>query len=68
MQDPRHPTNAYDALRLIRNDLANGTCGYVLQAVQDVAEPLEGVVRAHMLRILGCSIQAQQRDQERLQT
>ncbi len=68
MQDSRHSTNTYDALRLIRNDLAHGTRGYDVRAVHEVAELLEGVVRAHMLRILGCSIEAQQRDQERLQT
>lgn len=68
MQDPRRPTNAYDALRIIRNDLAHGTRGYDVRAVHDVAQLLEGVVRSHVLRILGCSRDAQQRDQERYET
>ncbi len=65
MVDPRKPTNSYDALRLVRNDLAHGARGYDAQAVHDVAQLLDGVVRAHMLRILGCSEDAQRRDQER---
>jgi hypothetical protein len=55
MVDPRKPTNSYDALRLVRNDLAHGARGYDAQAVHDVAQLLDGVVRAHMLRILDCS-------------
>ena len=65
MADPRKPTNSYDALRLVRNDLAHGTRGYDAQAVHEVAKLLDGVVRAHMLRILGCSEDAQRRNQER---
>lgn len=65
MVDTRNPTNVYDALRLVRNDLAHGARGYDAQAVHGVAQLLEGVVRAHMLRILGCSEDAQRRDQER---
>ena len=65
MVDPRKPTNSYDALRLVRNDLAHGARGYDAQAVHDVAQLLDGVVRAHMLRILDCSEDAQRRDQER---
>lgn len=65
MVDMRKPTNSYDALRLVRNDLAHGTRGYDAQAVDEVAQLLDGVVRAHMLRILGCSEDAQRRDQER---
>lgn len=65
MADPRKPTNSYDALRLVRNDLAHGTRGYDAQTVYEVVNLLDGVVRAHMLRILDCSEDAQRRDQER---
>jgi hypothetical protein len=65
MGDPRKPTNSYDALRIVRNDLAHGTRGYDLQALFVVAELLDGVVRAHMLRVLDSSEDAQRRSQER---
>ncbi|GAA1817763.1 hypothetical protein [Agromyces neolithicus] len=65
MADARKPTNSYDALRLVRNDLAHGTRGYDFQALHAVSTLLDGVVRAHMLRILDCSEEAQRRTQER---
>lgn len=65
MGSPRKPTNSYDALRIVRNDLAHGTRGYEAVAIDEVVQLLDGVVRAHMLRVLGCSEIAQRRVQER---
>ncbi|WP_157155922.1 HEPN domain-containing protein [Diaminobutyricimonas sp. LJ205] len=65
MRDPRKPTNSFDALRLVRNDLAHGSRGYDTEALHDVADLLDGVIRAHLLRLLGCSEDAQRRTQER---
>ncbi|MGJ8721565.1 MAG: hypothetical protein ACSHW9_06925 [Salinibacterium amurskyense] len=63
MRDARKPSNSFDALRLVRNDLAHGSRGYDFHALDDVAELLEGAVRAHMLRLLGCSEDSQLRAQ-----
>lgn len=66
MSDLRAPQTVYDALRMIRNDLAHGARGgYDTQALHDVVELLDGVVRAHMLRVLGCSEGSQRASQER---
>jgi hypothetical protein len=58
-------TSVLDALRRIRNDLAHGYRGFDPQETHEVAVLLESVVRAHLLRILGCSLESQRRDQER---
>lgn len=54
------------ALRLsaIRNDLAHGNRGYDADDLHEIVKPLEGVVRAHLLRVLGCSAEAQKRAQQ----
>jgi hypothetical protein len=65
MGDNRAPKRVAEALRFIRNDLAHGTRGYDARKLHDVVELLDSVVRAHLLRILGCSEDAQKRTQER---
>ena len=65
MRDDRAPKHIAECLRLVRNDLAHGTRGYNARKLHDVAELLDSVVRAHLLRILGCSEDAQKRTQER---
>jgi hypothetical protein len=56
--DERKPQGAFDALRLIRNDLSHGTRGYDAFDVDEVANLLDRVARAHLLRILGCELTA----------
>lgn len=56
--------NVPAGLRIIRNDLAHGNRGYDAQDLREVVQPLEGVVRAHFLRVLGCTTTAQERAQE----
>lgn len=65
MGDDRAPKHVAECLRLVRNDLAHGTRGYDARKLHDVVELLDSVVRAHLLRILGCSEDAQKRTQER---
>lgn len=55
--------SAVAGLRDVRNALAHGRKGYDADELQEVVEPLEGVVRAHLLRVLGCSIETQDRAQ-----
>lgn len=43
-----------EALRLLRNHLAHGEKGYDSDLLTEVVDPLERVVRAHSLRLLGC--------------
>lgn len=62
---PKETIDSYDAIRVVRNDLAHGTRGYSSSSIHEVSRLLESVVRAHLLRILGCSIDAQRREQER---
>ena len=50
-----------NALRTIRNALAHGSRGYPAHELDDVALILERVARAHLLRILGCSSEVQER-------
>jgi len=57
--DPRKPDSMPAALRLVRNDLAHGTRGYDTLELSDVADLLDRVARAHLLRILGCPESAQ---------
>ncbi|MGK5441807.1 hypothetical protein ACSNN7_08290 [Micromonospora sp. URMC 105] len=59
--DARRPQGVPGALRLIRNDLSHGTRGYDTQKVNEVAGILEQVARAHLLRILGCASDIQER-------
>lgn len=49
------------ALRSIRNELAHGGKGYPAHELEEVALILERVARAHLLRLLGCSTEIQQR-------
>lgn len=65
MTDPRQPNSPYDALRIIRNDLAHGTRGYAAPDIHDVARLLDRVVRAHLLRLLGCSSSSIERELDR---
>ncbi|MDP2288147.1 MAG: hypothetical protein Q8M73_06225 [Actinomycetota bacterium] len=64
MSDVRQPKRVVDCLRIVRNDLAHGTRGYDAEGLHDVVSLLDGVVRAHFLRILGCSSAAQLAAQE----
>lgn len=57
--------SAVAGLRDVRNALAHGRKGFEGADLQEVVEPLEGVVRAHLLRNLGCSAEAQERAQRR---
>ncbi|WP_181804627.1 ApeA N-terminal domain 1-containing protein [Streptomyces shenzhenensis] len=50
-----------NALRGIRNDLAHGSKGYPTHELEDVALILERVARAHLLRLLGCNTDIQER-------
>lgn len=43
-----------EALRLLRNHLAHGEKGHDVRLLNEVVKPLERVVRAHSLRLLGC--------------
>jgi hypothetical protein len=65
MNDGRTPKQVAECLRLIRNDLAHGTRGYDPNELHEVVKILDHVVRAHLLRLLGCSEEAQKRTQER---
>ncbi|MDW3851005.1 hypothetical protein NMK34_30810 [Micromonospora sp. BRA006-A] len=59
--DPRRPQGVADSLRIIRNDLAHGTRGYPIQDLNEVSQILEQVARAHLLRVLGCGVDVQER-------
>jgi hypothetical protein len=50
-----------NALREIRNDLARGSKGYPAHELEDVALILERVARAHLLRLLRCNAEIQER-------
>uniref|UniRef100_A0AAU1LX94 ApeA N-terminal domain-containing protein n=1 Tax=Streptomyces sp. NBC_00148 TaxID=2903626 RepID=A0AAU1LX94_9ACTN len=60
--DSREPKekDPADALRLVRNDLSHGNRGYPVQDLEDVADILERAARAHLLRCLGGSRDAQE--------
>lgn len=62
-ENPTRPDLA-GALRIIRNDLAHGNRGYDAGELDEVVELLDGVVRAHLLRILGCPEEAQKLAQD----
>jgi hypothetical protein len=64
MVDERRPGNIEACLRLVRNDLAHGNRGYDAHDLHEVVVLLDRVVRAHLLRILGCPIEVQRRSQE----
>ncbi|MBF6164914.1 hypothetical protein IU486_09025 [Streptomyces gardneri] len=49
------------ALRIIRNDLAHGNRTYDAYQLAEVAEALQSIVRAHVLRVLGLSPEIQGR-------
>lgn len=51
-------------LRVIRNDLAHGNRGYPAEDLYEIVAPLDGVVRASLLRVLGCDEATQRRAQE----
>jgi hypothetical protein len=51
-------------LRQIRNDLSHGARGYDPQGLHEVANLLDGVVHAHLLRVLGCPDMVQERAQK----
>lgn len=53
------PSGALDAIRIIRNDLAHGNRDYPPRQVGEAAELFYRVVRAHLLRLLGCGDEAQ---------
>lgn len=55
----------FDALRIVRNDLAHGNRGYDARELDDVVRILDGAVRAHLLRLLGASAAVQEREQAR---
>lgn len=55
----------FDALRIVRNDLAHGNRGYDAGQLFDVVRILDGAVRAHLLRLLGVDPSAQEREQGR---
>ncbi|MCZ7424851.1 hypothetical protein O7607_03805 [Micromonospora sp. WMMA1949] len=59
--DSRSPQGTPGSLRIIRNDLAHGTKGYPVYLLHEVSQILERVVRAHLLRILGCGEEVQAR-------
>lgn len=59
--DPRPHEGPVETLRLIRNDLAHGSQGYDVLGLHDVSQVLERVTRAHMLRVLGCPLEVQER-------
>ncbi|SFT30932.1 HEPN domain-containing protein [Streptomyces sp. ok210] len=50
-----------NALRDIRNNLAHGSKGYPAHELEDVSLILERVARAHLLRLLGCNAEIQER-------
>ncbi|MCW3038784.1 MAG: hypothetical protein JWM31_689, partial [Solirubrobacterales bacterium] len=54
-------TSMPDALRIVRNDLAHGNRGYDMTDLRELAELLDRVARAHLLRVLGCPESAQKR-------
>ena len=43
-----------EALRVVRNDLAHGNCGYPAEELDEAVVVLERIVRGHALRLLGC--------------
>lgn len=53
--DPQAPNSTVSALRVVRNNLAHGKRGYEASQLHEVVELLELVVRAHSLKLLGCS-------------
>jgi len=59
--DERRPQDIPHALRLVRNDLSHGTKAYETRYVAAIADILEDVARAHLLRLLGGSIEVQRR-------
>lgn len=56
-QDPRRPQDVANVLRLVRNDLSHGNKSYAFSQVHEVAQVLNRVARAHLLRLLGCGDQ-----------
>lgn len=65
MSDPRKPNSSYDALRIIRNDLAHGSRGYPAADIDQVARLLDRVVRAQLLRLLDCPDKVVERELDR---
>lgn len=65
MSDPRNPAGPFDALRIVRNDLAHGNKGYDAEHLYDVVALLDAAVRAHLLRLLGCDTDSQRTEQDR---
>ncbi|MBF8190599.1 hypothetical protein ITP53_33785 [Nonomuraea sp. K274] len=59
-----HSLPLIPCLRQIRNDLSHGSRGYDPQGLHEVANLLDGVVHAHLLRVLGCSELVQERAQK----
>ncbi|OXR47001.1 hypothetical protein B7C42_00118 [Nocardia cerradoensis] len=53
------PDTILDAVRIIRNDLAHGNRDYPPRYIDEVAQVFYRLVRAHLLRYLGCSESAQ---------
>ncbi|WFR73286.1 hypothetical protein P9209_05965 [Prescottella defluvii] len=55
------PIAPEDAIRHIRNDLSHGNCDYPIADVSELADFLGKIVRAHLLRVLGCDRGVQDR-------
>lgn len=53
VKDQTTAKTAFDALRIVRNDLAHGNRGYNADDLHDVAELLDQIVRDQMLAALG---------------
>ncbi|RXZ51914.1 HEPN domain-containing protein [Agromyces binzhouensis] len=51
-------------LRIIRNDLAHGNRGYPPEDLHEIVRALDGVVRANLLRVLGCDEASQRAAQQ----
>jgi hypothetical protein len=58
---PKKPQGAADVLRMIRNDLAHGNRGFDVRELDEVANIIERVTRAHLLRVLGYDVDVQAR-------
>lgn len=56
--------NVPAGLRVMRNKMAHGVLSYDVMDLYEIVQPLEGVVRANMVRVLGGSDDDQRRAQE----
>lgn len=56
--EPPVPENV---LRMVRNDLAHGTRDHPANSLASASEVLHRIIRAHLLRVLGCGHEEQQR-------